>query len=591
MNDIDIINIEYNKIIIEFNNFVKIYLLPIIEKYNEPLKSNIYENDYENNDLKKSIIFLTKLSSTKNILHIGFNSGFTPLLYLISNPNIIVTSIDIVKYSYIIPCYLIIKEYFKNRINLIWGNSIEELKNIQNIQNIKNIKNKNKNKFDIININGSIHNDIITEDIKNSMLLLNNNAFLLLKKDINKLFNNNINNNLNEIININDKNFFLYQYINEDIINEEIVNEDILNEEIVNEDIINEDIINEEIVNEDILNEEIVNEEIVNKSKTKNILPRGSWIHSSQNYYVKDNNLYTELQLSNGSWNSTSIKISNIAYENNNGNLEPIKLYIYLEENDLFINLKIISSLFIISKYYGYILYIDYDSFNNLDNNNREILYNLFYNLLKKSCNNKYEKLNYNDYVKINNKNNFDLINEGRFFYLPDNNFSIINNKYNIIPEKMKVKNYIKEKIKFYKSLIYPNFLIDDINNFILKYNLSEYIGVYIENIENIYDNESQSYLKIYADKIFDLRKKNNKIIIFSENNEINDIFLEEKYIIYPNKCCNSIYQKLYEFILLSKTKLIISLDNSSFSFESAFLEGSNIELYINKKWILYKLK
>ena len=130
MNDIDIINIEYNKIIIEFNNFVKIYLLPIIEKYNEPLKSNIYENDYENNDLKKSIIFLTKLSSTKNILHIGFNSGFTPLLYLISNPNIIVTSIDIVKYSYIIPCYLIIKEYFKNRINLIWGNSIEELKNM-----------------------------------------------------------------------------------------------------------------------------------------------------------------------------------------------------------------------------------------------------------------------------------------------------------------------------------------------------------------------------------------------------------------------------------------------------------------------------
>ena len=576
INDIDIINIEYNKILLEFNNFVKIYLIPIIKKYNEPFKDNICENDYENNDLKKSIIFLTKLSNTKNILHIGFHSGFIPLLYLISNPNVIVTSIDIVKYSYIIPCYLIIKEYFKNRINLIWGNSIEELKNIQNI--------KNKNKFDIININGSTHNEIIIEDIKNSILLSNNNAFFILKKNINKLFiNNNINNvninNLNEIINIDDKNFFLYQYINNDIVNEDIVNEDIVNENIVNENIVNENIVNENIVNEEILN------------KTKNNIPRGSWIESSRNYYIKNNYLYTELQLSNGLWNSTSIKISNIAYENNNGNLEPVKLYIYLEENNLIICLKIISSLFIISKYYGYIMYIDYDSFNNLDNNNKIILYNLFYNFSKKACNNKYEKLNYDKYIEINNKNNFDLINEGRFYYLPDNNFSIVNNKYNIIPGKMKVKNYIKEKIIFYKSLIYPNFLIDDINNFISKYNLSEYIGIYIENIENIYENINQKYLKIYADKIFNLRKKNNKIILFSDNKEINEILSEEKYIINPDKCCNSIYQKLYELILLSKTKLIISLDTSLFAFESAFFEGTSIELYRNNKWMLYKLK
>jgi precorrin-6B methylase 2 len=199
-NDLDIINNEYNKILIEFNNFIKIHLLPIIEKYNEPFENNIYHNDYENNDIKKSIIFLSKLSTTKNILDIGFHSGFSTLLFLISNPNIIVTSIDIVNYSYVIPCYLKIKEYFKDRINLIWGNSVEELKNL-------------KNKFDIINIDGSENDEIISKDVENSMILANNNTFFILKKNIYKLFNDNIiTKNFNEIIKDNEK-IFLYEFI------------------------------------------------------------------------------------------------------------------------------------------------------------------------------------------------------------------------------------------------------------------------------------------------------------------------------------------------------------------------------------------
>ena len=565
-NDFDIINIEYNKILTEFNNFIKIHLLPITEKYNEPFENNIYQNDYENNDIKKSIIFLSKLSTTKNILDIGFHSGFSTLLFLISNPNIRVTSIDIVNYSYIIPCYLKIKEYFKDRINLIWGNSVEELKNI-------------KIKFDIINIDGSNYNEIISKDIENSLTLANNESFFILKKNMNKLFNDDIiTKKFNEIIKDNEK-IFLYKFIDKNKQN----NNDHEHEhdhEYDHENIYSFTNNLKKYKDED-------EDEETNKKIEIN-LPRGSWIESSQNHYIKNNYLYTELKLSNGSWNSNCVKVLDIAYENNNGNLEPIKIYIYLEKNNLSYCLRVISSLFIISKYYGYYLYIDYDTLNNLDKKNREIIYYLFHKFFKKTCNQKYEKLSYDDYIDNDNLN---LINEGRFTYLPDNSFTIINNIYNIIPGNMTEKKFIKEKIEFYKSLIYPSFLIDDIHIFCSKYNLSEYIGIYIENIENI---ENQSYLlKIYADKIFEYHKKNYKIILFSNNEEINEFFIEEDYIIKPNKCSDNTYQELYEIILLSKTKLIISFDNSVFPFESALFEGNNIEIYKkkDKKWIIYELK
>ena len=580
-NNINIINIEYNKILVEFNNFIKIHLLPIIEKYKEPLENNIYYNDYENNDIKKSIICLSQLSTTKNILDISFHSGFTALLFLISNSNITVTSIDIVNYSYVIPCYLKIKEYFKNRINLIWGNSKEELKNIKNL----------KYKFDIVNIDGSIYTEIISQDIQNSMLLANKNAYFILRKNMYKLFNNNIiTKNFDELIKDKNEKIFIYKYINE--IEDGVLRKLPISGEEENKA---ENKAENEAENEDIslfvnnLNEEINEEKIFNPiiQKNKNI-PRGSWIESSQNYYIKNNYLYTELKLANGLWNSNCIKVSDIAYENNNGNLEPIKIYISLEQNNLSYCLRVISSLFIISKYYGYNIYIGYDTLNNLDKKNREIIYYLFYNILKKTCNQKYEKLDFNDYIK---KDYLNLINQGRFTYLPNNSFTITNNIYNIIPGNMTEKNFIKEKVQFYKSLMYPSFLIDDINIFFSKYNLSEYIGIYIENTENI---ENNSYLlKIYADKIFEYRKKNNKIIIFSNNEEINDFFIEENYIIKPNKCSYNIYQELYEIILLSKTKLIITFEHSIFPCESAFFEGNNIEIYKkkDKKWIICKLK
>ena len=87
-----------------------------------------------------------------------------------------------------------------------------------------------------------------------------------------------------------------------------------------------------------------------------------------------------------------------------------------------------------------------------------------------------------------------------------------------------------------------------------------------------------------------EIRKNNSKIIIFTNNNEIKEKLLEDKNIIITNNCSDQTYQTLYEMILLSKTSLIIGSPYSVFSYESAFLQGTNIELYENEKWTLYNI-
>jgi hypothetical protein len=46
----------------------------------------------------------------------------------------------------------------------------------------------------------------------------------------------------------------------------------------------------------------------------------------------------------------------------------------------------------------------------------------------------------------------------------------------------------------------------------------------------------------------------------------------------------------MYEMYLLSKSKLIIGSTSSTFSYEAAFFEGTDIELYENNEWVLYEL-
>ena len=80
----------------------------------------------------KNISNLVLNKNIKNVMEIGFNSGFSTLLMLISNPNICISCFDLGEHKYTIPCYEKLKETFGDRINITIGDSTKTLQNVNN---------------------------------------------------------------------------------------------------------------------------------------------------------------------------------------------------------------------------------------------------------------------------------------------------------------------------------------------------------------------------------------------------------------------------------------------------------------------------
>ena len=169
-------------------------LIPLILQSGEKLEGNIFMT---HRTLKYSKKFTNKIqniinvSSTKNnILEIGFNSGFSSLLMLISNPKCNITCVDIGVHKYTIPCYNQIKKDFGERINLIVGDSLEVVPTLID-------------KFDLIHIDGCHHVKFAEKDIINTMPLLLPDGIVIFDDfnfpRLNKLFNKYI-----EIYNLKD---------------------------------------------------------------------------------------------------------------------------------------------------------------------------------------------------------------------------------------------------------------------------------------------------------------------------------------------------------------------------------------------------
>lgn len=106
----------------------------------------------------KNISNLVLNKNIKNVMEIGFNSGFSTLLMLLSNPNVHVSCFDLGNHKYTIPCYKKMKENFGDRINLIIGDSTKTLPNINN-------------NYDLIHIDGGHSTVVADSDIINSYRL------------------------------------------------------------------------------------------------------------------------------------------------------------------------------------------------------------------------------------------------------------------------------------------------------------------------------------------------------------------------------------------------------------------------------------
>jgi predicted O-methyltransferase YrrM len=154
-------------------SYINEHLLPIINNSGEALEGNIFMIHHTNNytdvflNKSKNISNLVLNKNIKNVMEIGFNSGFSTLLMLISNPNIYISCFDLGEHTYTLPCYEKLKETFGDRINITIGDSTKTLQNVNNA-------------YDLIHIDGGHSTEVAESDIINSYRLSKQGTILIM---------------------------------------------------------------------------------------------------------------------------------------------------------------------------------------------------------------------------------------------------------------------------------------------------------------------------------------------------------------------------------------------------------------------------
>ena len=166
-------DLTINNNITKAKNYIDTNLLPIINNCGELLEGNIfmlhhttiYTDVFINKAKNISNMVLNK--NLKDVMEIGFNSGFSTLLMLLTNPNINITCFDLGEHTYTMPCYNKIKETFGNRINIIIGDSTKTLQKVNAI-------------YDLIHIDGGHSTEVANSDIINSYRLSKQGTILIM---------------------------------------------------------------------------------------------------------------------------------------------------------------------------------------------------------------------------------------------------------------------------------------------------------------------------------------------------------------------------------------------------------------------------
>jgi predicted O-methyltransferase YrrM len=166
-------DITINNNINKAKTYIDTYLLPIINNSGELLEGNIFMLHHTTN---YTDIFLNKTKNISNmvlnkniqkVMEIGFNSGFSTLLMLLTNPKIYITCFDLGEHKYTMPCFIKLKETFGDRINIIIGDSTETLKNVNDI-------------YDVIHIDGGHSTEIANSDIINTYRLSKQGTIIIM---------------------------------------------------------------------------------------------------------------------------------------------------------------------------------------------------------------------------------------------------------------------------------------------------------------------------------------------------------------------------------------------------------------------------
>jgi predicted O-methyltransferase YrrM len=131
-------------------------------------KTNVLSNKYKDKQINLCDVLLK--NNLVNVLEIGFNSGFSTLLMLMTNPNIKVTCVDICEHRYTLPCYGWISNKFPGRIEFIKGKSEDVLPKLIQQNRL----------YDMIHIDGGHGLSPLFHDIQNSIKMSKHNTILVM---------------------------------------------------------------------------------------------------------------------------------------------------------------------------------------------------------------------------------------------------------------------------------------------------------------------------------------------------------------------------------------------------------------------------
>lgn len=146
-------------------------LLKIVKKYDCFIEGHIFDIPKNLTDgyREKRYNIYRLAKSAENIMEIGFNTGFSVLLYLIANDTSKIQLFDIGEYDYCRECYEYLDTQFPGRLSIVWGDSRETIPIFST-----------HIKYDLIHIDGGHESNIVIRDILNCQKLASSDTVVII---------------------------------------------------------------------------------------------------------------------------------------------------------------------------------------------------------------------------------------------------------------------------------------------------------------------------------------------------------------------------------------------------------------------------
>ncbi len=162
---------EQTQLLLTWNRYLQEKLL--VHVGIEDLEGNIWSKNHTKTpdmtllEKQKNIVWLAKQVKEESILEIGFNAGFSALLYLLANPTLKVAGLDLGEHEYAKKCLEVLQNDFPGRITVLFGDSRKTLPSLTTT-------------YACIHIDGGHSEEVAKSDVQQSVRLLKPNGFLLI---------------------------------------------------------------------------------------------------------------------------------------------------------------------------------------------------------------------------------------------------------------------------------------------------------------------------------------------------------------------------------------------------------------------------